>query len=37
MKQPDLHPEDKASLLWIMAIYTAIAGVASFIIMGVGP
>lgn len=37
MKQPDLHPEDKSSLLWIMATYAVIAGVASFIIMGISP
>jgi hypothetical protein len=37
MRQPDLHPEDKASLLWITAAYVAIAGLASFIIMGISP
>lgn len=37
MKQPDLHPEDKSSLVWIMTVYAVIASVASFIIMGISP
>jgi hypothetical protein len=37
MKQPELHPDDKESLLWIVMVYLAIAGFASFIIMAVAP
>jgi hypothetical protein len=37
MKQPDFHPEDKASLFWIVIVYSAIAGIASFLVIGVGP
>lgn len=37
MKQPEIHPEDRNSLLWIFAVYSTIAMVAYVLVMGTGP
>lgn len=37
MKQPEIHPEDRASILWIFAAYSVIALLAYAVVMGGGP
>ena len=34
MKQPDFNPADKTSLFWIIVVYSAIAGMAFFLVWG---